>query len=692
MHEKIIAVSASVQDMGIAAMKRWWPNGAAPGAIAWINDDVSAGRFPHIAVSVELTQDKDGYDITAAKGGWDMQGITSKFMPAFPPITGIDGAVTFTGPDSLHFNLQDGRLGDIQLQPGTMDISGLNAGVQILKMDIPAVGQLPDMLTLLDTPPYGYAKKYGLKAASERGGVGLDLQVELPLLAALKLSDLKYHAVANLNQVALPNALMGKDISNGKGVFELTPDEMKINGAADIAGVPMQFVWQDFMAPKDNLTRSVTFNSELLDDDHARLGLPTAGYVHGPAKLIGTYEERGGQKTLQTKMDLAAANVAVKDLSWSKPAGAPMTINASLSNNNLSFTATGPDMALDGAGILDDKMQPQKLDFGVFRFGDKTNAKLSFESQNAREHWMITGQSFNAAGLVAADENVSPELTSPPKPPRWIGMKLDSLLLANGAELKNVQAELDHDGKHWDKVLLHGDLHANVPLSINWGPDGKGKQTLSAATDDAGKALSAFGITDTIRGGKLAMTGTGDMNALNKTSGNAEKTSGSANEWLAGGSVKITDFKVVNAPLLAKLLAVTSPGGLLDTLRGDGVSFATLKSEFQYSDAVLRLSGGKMNGQSIGLTFDGDIQQDKTPNTLALNGTIVPLYMLNTVLSGVPILGDILGKDGLLAFNYKATGKVSDPDVSVNPLSALTPGFLRDLLFDNAAPTPEKNP
>jgi hypothetical protein len=47
---------------------------------------------------------------------------------------------------------------------------------------------------------------------------------------------------------------------------------------------------------------------------------------------------------------------------------------------------------------------------------------------------------------------------------------------------------------------------------------------------------------------------------------------------------------------------------------------------------------------------------------------------------------------GLSAANYRLTGSATDPRVSGNPLSALTPGFLRRLFqpnFRNPPPTQE---
>ena len=42
--------------------------------------------------------------------------------------------------------------------------------------------------------------------------------------------------------------------------------------------------------------------------------------------------------------------------------------------------------------------------------------------------------------------------------------------------------------------------------------------------------------------------------------------------------------------------------------------------------------------------------------------------------------------EGLIGFNYRLTGAAKEPNVSVNPLSALTPGMFREL-FRRPPPT-----
>ena len=90
------------------------------------------------------------------------------------------------------------------------------------------------------------------------------------------------------------------------------------------------------------------------------------------------------------------------------------------------------------------------------------------------------------------------------------------------------------------------------------------------------------------------------------------------------------------------------------------------------------------------MTVDGTITFPE--KTLDLEGTVVPAYTLNNVLGNVPILGDMLvgGEgQGVFAARYSVKGTEQNAKVGVNPLSILTPGFLRDLfdIFDKPKKT-----
>lgn len=119
-------------------------------------------------------------------------------------------------------------------------------------------------------------------------------------------------------------------------------------------------------------------------------------------------------------------------------------------------------------------------------------------------------------------------------------------------------------------------------------------------------------------------------------------------------------------------------------LAGSGIPFTTLRSDFDYADNHLVLEHLLAYGGAIGVTADGSVEL--SPDRLDIHGTIVPAYTLNSIIGNIPLIGSLLlgGEgQGLFAANYRATGSAADPQLSVNPLSALTPGILRQLLQPN---------
>ncbi|HTC17586.1 MAG TPA: AsmA-like C-terminal domain-containing protein, partial [Stellaceae bacterium] len=90
-------------------------------------------------------------------------------------------------------------------------------------------------------------------------------------------------------------------------------------------------------------------------------------------------------------------------------------------------------------------------------------------------------------------------------------------------------------------------------------------------------------------------------------------------------------------------------------------------------------------GGAIGVNVDGNV--DYQAGTLDASGTLVPANILNTVLGNIPVIGSlILGGDrqGIFAANFRIAGPIGDPQVAVNPLSAIAPGALRRLFVFKA--------
>ena len=192
--------------------------------------------------------------------------------------------------------------------------------------------------------------------------------------------------------------------------------------------------------------------------------------------------------------------------------------------------------------------------------------------------------------------------------------------------------------------------------------DAVGGQNISVTSTDAGGFLAALGLFHGAAGGAMELNG---------------KIEQSGGTVLAGTFVA-RDFRLVRAPSVLQLLSVASLIGIVESLQGPGIQFIDYVAPFRISAGSFTLGDSKARGASLGITISGTL--DRRADAMDFRGTIVPIYALNDILARIPLLGDIIIGEGLLATNYRVTGSPASPVITINPASTLAPGFLRELL------------
>ena len=183
---------------------------------------------------------------------------------------------------------------------------------------------------------------------------------------------------------------------------------------------------------------------------------------------------------------------------------------------------------------------------------------------------------------------------------------------------------------------------------------------------NAGETLRFFDLYENMVGGKLDIRGIYD-----------DTVSGEP----LSGVVSVSDFRVVNAPTLTHLLSILALTGILEALQGEGLAFKKLEAPFLLHDGAFNLSSARASGPSLGFTATGKVYNRQ--DYIDLEGTIIPAYALNSAFGYIPLVGNLFtgGEKGggVFAANYRLNGLMENPKVLVNPLSALTPGFLRNV-------------
>jgi len=203
--------------------------------------------------------------------------------------------------------------------------------------------------------------------------------------------------------------------------------------------------------------------------------------------------------------------------------------------------------------------------------------------------------------------------------------------------------------------------------------DSGGNDTLRLRADisDFGRVLIALGIYRRMRGGLTAVDARIDTDGL------------------VTGRVRTRGFVLADEKTLEDLVQRSrqerdpSPGNgapLSFARRNaiDGMSFDRLAIDFTKRDERIRIDDAVMSGPILGGTATGAI--DLKRGTILLNGTLIPAYGVNNLFGRLPIFGEILGggrEGGLFGVTFRMAGSLDNPQLTVNPLSAIAPGIFR---------------
>ena len=266
--------------------------------------------------------------------------------------------------------------------------------------------------------------------------------------------------------------------------------------------------------------------------------------------------------------------------------------------------------------------------------------------------------------------------------PFHIDARLDRLGMRDGVAIAPFSLDLAGIGNKPATLSLSGNI-GKAAISGNIETTAAGRK-FTLDTGDAGELIRGLFDFQSIKGGRLRLSAS--------LPGRASDPDAGAGIADYQGTLDIDKFQVVNQPLLARLFSAGSLTGIGDLMGGDGITIDNLNVPFASKNNVVSVHDARARGPAIGATADGYI--DRPKNQIALKGSLVPAYGLNSVLGVIPLLGDVLVSkkgEGVFGVTYSATGNADQPRIDVNPLSVLTPGILRRI-FEGHMPTAANAP
>ncbi len=703
------ALSVDGGGLSVARLNACWPAGLARNARAWVLANVTKGRLASAHLDVGLGFGPDSVALTALSGTLAIKDLEMSWLKPVPPLAARAATLTVLSPDRLTIALagatqtpSDPNEPPLTLHHATFGISGLTRRVQTGTVETEVAGSVRQAVALLSEPRLHLLATHKVPVAAASGQAAVHVSVTLPLDARDTVDQVAIAVHGRLSDVTLPGIMAGRKLDQGALSLIAGNDGLTLDGTCQLAGTPATLrVAADFGAhPAGGVVATAHATGTASAAQLAAAGLPVAGVpglgiIDGGLGYDATLtEHQDGTGQVALALDLGQAGLAVPPLGWRKPAGVGASASATIVLNHADEPGAVTDLMVHAPGLAvagNATMTPggpAQLTLTRLRLGETDAAgQLSFPSAAGQPITVaLTGPVLDlAAALAPGPKHATPSrqqaraaaaarhaaaLTAARAKGRaWRAtLKFARVLTGHGREISDATATLADDGRHVSRADIQGVAGGGRFLLLL--APGAGGRRLTGSAENGGALLHALDISGAISGGHLVL--------------DATYQDARPGDPLVGQAV-LTKFRVLGAPAMARLLQGMTLYGLMDVLRGPGLAFTRLVAPFRYEDTVLRLRRARAYSSSLGFTAEGDI--DLVANRADLKGTIVPGYFFNSLPGKVPIIGKLFSLEkggGLFAADYTLDGPLADPVVHINPLSALTPGFLRGIFGGQA--------
>ncbi len=681
------ALTLDVDQAAFADLPMLWPEAAGKNARDWVTQNITAGtaRDAHVEVQLDATPDLSAVTLTQATGVLSGDDLTIYWLRPVPPIEHAKAKLHILDPDTLEIIAESGQQDTgapggqpLTIHGGKVRITGLEQHDQFATIDAENTGGLADVVAVLRQPRLRLLDKHPIPGRDPGGQTSWKLRVALPLEDKVKIEDVTIHAQAHLTDAHLSDLVAGRDLDKGTLDLDATNDGLKVTGDALVAAIPTQLaVEMDFRAgPPSQVLQKVTASGRASAAQMVAAGVNPGPLLSGTGNLKAVLtEQRDGRGTVQTDADLTDAELSAAPIGWHKPAGSPAKLSARivLDHDKLAgidgLALDGKDVSVRGqaeyaggriAALRFDRMVLGRTQAqGTVRFPDPSGARP-------------VEAAFHGPVIDLSQVSTRQRQPSAPKPdtgsgggplhPWTVDAKFDRALMAGGRDWLGLAGRAENDGKLFARLSLSGQTSPGQPFRFDLAP-APGGRSLTASASDTGAFFAGLDLTSAMQGGRLALSGTYDDKRP---------------DHALSGTADITGFRVRDPRGLGRLLQAMTLYGLVQAASGPGLGFTRLTAPFVLTDDALQLGQSRAFSPSLGLTAKGRV--DLRSNVADIEGTIVPAYFFNSLLGNVPLIGRLFSPEqggGLFAAAYTIRGPLSDPKVSVNPLSALTPGFLR---------------
>lgn len=635
-------------------------------------------------------------DTRVREGRFAFSGGQMRAWPHLPLIEGGSGEVQI-GLEQTSLTLAAGTYAGVS-KWGAANVQidhRFNQRAEI-RMQGSAEGHLQPLLETLARGQIGLEVLNTLPLDHLTGQVGGELSVALRLPSPgqiVRPEDVAFEAKGQSQGLGWQNIFGSSDVSAGALTFAMNAKGLQGQGSAQFDGAPVELSFVRSFDTKSPVRNQVQIMSQIAVQQALSYAPFLTSYLtDGSLKLSASYEDDwAGDGQVAAGIDMQSAGFQLPFLSLRKPASHPGSVEVAarlkggrpvqIEGIDLRTYRPGqsePFFAVRGRGNLSEQTGDwQALSFDEIRFERTVLKGLSAENRPDALHFSLDGGQFDAKAVFEAMKRSGqgaggPQITGG-KPIIFSAPRVDHVLLPSNNVISDVSFYGERVGTLWHRIEFAGTMpfssvtQDKVPRAqLSFAPlnNGRGYE-LFMETVDAGALLKTLGYWENMNGGFMLFKG---------------QTQGPLLSAPLIGSLAVENFYIVDAPIVSDLFNLVSLTGITDLLNNRGLWMEGMLADLRFDRGLLDLRRVQLAGPSVGISMEGQI--DMPAQQISIAGTLAPFNFLGQAVEDIPLFGELLTgtkREGFLAADFTVNGAFAGPVVSVNPLTALAPGILREM-------------
>ena len=370
---------------------------------------------------------------------------------------------------------------------------------------------------------------------------------------------------------------------------------------------------------------------------------------------------------LYTLLNLDDSDLKIDEIQYLKKKNIPSKLEILLNKSTKGFNlekisyTENKNYILVNNLFISDEFKIQSVDKIDTNFFNSKGVKNSFKIKKNLNNYQLIGNQIDGEKIIEKLLNNSNETnfsnffdnlnTS-------LILNLEKVYLEKDEFLKKFVGEFDIKDNKLILAKANGVLEKESQLSYSFRTTSKNEKITNIIIEEPKPFINNYKFIKGFDEGELKLT-----------SIKIDNTSRS--------NLKITNFKVKEVPVLAKILTLASLQGIADLLTGEGIRFDEFEMDFKRKNNLIEIDEMYALGPAISIMMEGYIEKNRLTS---LRGTLVPATTINKTIAKIPLLGNILvgskTGEGIFGVSFKIKGPPNDLKSTVNPIKTLTPRFI----------------